>query len=61
MRASLKALLKAGCVDYPTRPREEWLFGHASQVVLACAGIFWAREVIYAFDHDNTGAFPYNP
>jgi dynein heavy chain len=56
MRASLKALLKEGVIDYPTRKREEWLFDHASQVVLACAGIFWAREVLVAFESSDTAA-----
>ena len=45
MRVSLKHLLKTGVVDYGEKKRDEWLFGHCSQVVLACAGIFWAREV----------------
>ena len=56
MRDSLKVLLKAGVQSYTESPRDKWLFDHASQIVLACAGIFWAREVLHAFQSTDVAA-----
>ena len=56
MRVTLKGCLKAGVIDYTTKKRDLWLFDHCSQVILACCGIFWAREVMVAFEAPDVDA-----
>jgi dynein heavy chain len=54
MRASLKGLTKEAVKDYADKPREVWLFDHVCQVVLTVASVFWAREVLAAFDAEDS-------
>ncbi len=32
-------------VDYPSKPRDKWLFDWPSQVILVVNQIFWCQEV----------------
>ena len=53
MRDSLRDLMKEGVLDYANKLRHEWVYEHASQIVLAVSSIYWAREVLHCFHQDN--------
>ena len=54
MRSSLKTYMKAAVKDYPTKPREDWIDDHVCQVVLTVAPMYWATEILAAYDADDT-------
>jgi dynein heavy chain len=43
MKESLHIFMKAGLLDYDTKPRDEWIFHHPGQVVATVAQMTWAR------------------
>lgn len=43
MKESLHGFMKAGLLDYDTKPRDEWIFHHPGQVVATVAQMTWAR------------------
>lgn len=45
MRSELRSILKASVDDYPSKPREQWLFDWSSQVILVVNQIYWCLEV----------------
>ncbi len=45
MRNELRLILKNSVADYPTKPREKWLFDWSSQMILVVNQIFWCQEV----------------
>ena len=49
MRYELRMILKASVEDYPTKPREQWLFDWSSQMILVVNQIYWCMEVEQAF------------
>ena len=49
MRGELRELLHASVKDYPTKPRDQWLFDWSSQLILVVNQIFWCQEVEEAF------------
>ncbi len=55
MRNELRMILKASVEDYPTKPREKWLFDWPSQVILVVNQIFWCTEVEQAFKEMQRG------
>lgn len=53
MKESLHGLMKAGLLDYDTKPREEWISHHPGQIVATVAQMTWARETEAALRDDN--------
>eukprot|EP00741_Cyanophora_paradoxa_P004754 tig00000828_g4612.t1 len=49
MRSSLKTLLYKAVTSYNEKPREQWVFDHPAQLVLVSSQIWWANEVVAAF------------
>ncbi|XP_058967936.2 dynein axonemal heavy chain 6 [Pocillopora verrucosa] len=45
MVSSLRKLAKASIADYESRPREEWVTLHPSQVVLTVSQTMWCRDI----------------
>jgi dynein heavy chain len=43
MKVSLHGLMKAGLIDYDSRPRVEWVGAHAGQIVATVAQMMWVR------------------
>ncbi|GAB4813657.1 hypothetical protein N2152v2_000703 [Parachlorella kessleri] len=41
MRKELRRILKESVQDYPSKPREQWLFDWPSQIILVVNQIFW--------------------
>jgi dynein heavy chain len=44
MKESLHGYMKAGLIDYDTKPRDEWIADHPGQIVATVAQMTWARE-----------------
>eukprot|EP01034_Spumella_vulgaris_P027167 gene27167-33850_t len=44
MKESLHGYMKAGLLDYDTKPRDEWIAHHPGQIVATVAQMTWARE-----------------
>lgn len=49
MRNELRMVLKASVEDYPSKPRDKWLFDWPSQIILVVNQIYWCLEVEQAF------------
>ena len=47
MIKSLREFTKQGCTDYDEQERIPWTKSHFAQVVLTCASIDWAKQVLY--------------
>jgi hypothetical protein len=45
MREELRLILRDSVADYPTKPRERWLFDWSSQMILVVNQIYWCQEV----------------
>jgi dynein heavy chain len=45
MREELRLILRDSVADYPTKPREKWLFDWSSQMILVVNQIYWCQEV----------------
>jgi dynein heavy chain len=43
MMTSLNRVLKEGVLDYPRRPRKDWVLAHAAQIVATVAQIMWSK------------------
>eukprot|EP01039_Chlorochromonas_danica_P005727 gene5727-6311_t len=43
MKESLHGYMKAGLLDYDTKPRDEWIMYHPGQIVATVAQMTWAR------------------
>lgn len=43
MKESLHGYMKAGLIDYDTKPRDEWIMHHPGQIVATVAQMTWAR------------------
>ena len=43
MKESLHMFMKAGLLDYDTKPRDEWIMHHPGQIVATVAQMTWAR------------------
>ncbi|RYH31858.1 hypothetical protein EON65_01740 [archaeon] len=43
MKESLHGYMKAGLLDYDTKPRDEWIMHHPGQIVATVAQMTWAR------------------
>jgi hypothetical protein len=41
MRSELRGILKDSVHDYPTKPRDKWLFDWPSQIILVVNQIYW--------------------
>ncbi|KNC55366.1 dynein heavy chain [Thecamonas trahens ATCC 50062] len=56
MRSSLKKRGRDALTDYlaAAKPREQWIFDHCAQLVLAISQVLWAREVEASLRADNT-------
>ena len=44
MKEVLHSAMKAGLIDYDTKPREEWILHHPGQIVATVAQMTWARD-----------------
>eukprot|EP00599_Poterioochromonas_sp_BG-1_P017876 CAMPEP_0173166600 /NCGR_PEP_ID=MMETSP1105-20130129/22117_1 /TAXON_ID=2985 /ORGANISM="Ochromonas sp., Strain BG-1" /LENGTH=3828 /DNA_ID=CAMNT_0014087887 /DNA_START=639 /DNA_END=12125 /DNA_ORIENTATION=- len=53
MKESLHMFMKAGLLDYDTKPREEWISHHPGQVVATVAQMTWARGTEQALRSSN--------
>ncbi|DAZ98018.1 TPA: hypothetical protein N0F65_004508 [Lagenidium giganteum] len=53
MKASIYKLMKAGLIDYDTKPRAEWVCDHPGQVVATVAQMTWARSTEEALMHED--------
>lgn len=49
MRNELRTITKKSVDDYPSKPREKWLFDWPSQIILVVNQIYWCLEVEQAF------------
>lgn len=45
MRHSLRRLVKESAADYAERPRREWLFKWAQQVILTMDQVQWTQSI----------------
>jgi hypothetical protein len=43
MRNELRLILKNSVADYPTKPRDKWLFDWSSQMILVVNQIYWCQ------------------
>jgi dynein heavy chain len=59
MKESLHGFMKAGLIDYDTRPRDEWIFHHPGQVVATVAQMTWARGTELALRSENPGNYSF--
>ena len=55
MKETLHILMKAGLVDYDTKPRDEWIHLHPGQIVATVAQMTWARDTETALRGDHEG------
>jgi dynein heavy chain len=53
MKSQLHLALKAGLLDYDTKPRKEWILDHPGQVVATGAQMTWARDTEAALRAEN--------
>ncbi|CAM9277540.1 unnamed protein product [Ascophyllum nodosum] len=53
MKTSLHGFMKAGLLDYDTKPRDEWVGCHPGQVVATVAQMTWARGTEKALRADD--------
>ncbi|CAM9163466.1 unnamed protein product, partial [Choristocarpus tenellus] len=56
MKSSLHGFMKAGLLDYDTKPRDEWVGDHPGQVVATVAQMTWARGTEMALRAENSVA-----
>ena len=53
MKEALHGFMKAGLLDYDTKPRDEWIAHHPGQVVATVAQMTWARGTEMALRSSN--------
>jgi dynein heavy chain len=53
MKESLHGFMKAGLLDYDTKPRDEWISHHPGQIVATVAQMTWARGTELALRSSN--------
>lgn len=53
MKESLHGYMKAGLIDYDTKPRDEWISYHPGQIVATVAQMTWARDTESVFHQDD--------
>ena len=53
MKETLHGLMKAGLIDYDTKPRDEWISYHPGQIVATVAQMTWARGTELQLRSDN--------
>lgn len=52
MFSNLRKLVKSALADYERKPREEWVLGHASQIVLTVSQMVWCRNITEILEAD---------
>ena len=56
MRASVRAQTRAALTAYVTAPRTQWVLQWPAMVVIAAAGVFWARGVEDAIEKQDVAS-----
>eukprot|EP00698_Gefionella_okellyi_P007651 TRINITY_DN186_c0_g4_i1.p1 TRINITY_DN186_c0_g4~~TRINITY_DN186_c0_g4_i1.p1 ORF type:complete len:3955 (+),score=1074.62 TRINITY_DN186_c0_g4_i1:43-11907(+) len=53
MRETLRKLAKVAYLDYPSKPREEWIRQHCAQCVAVIDQVYWTRDVAKCLSSSN--------